>query len=134
MSGPRDVLCLVLAGASLLSGLARPPRREARGTAQGRRRCPSTAAKRAVRNVKHSLELRPCAALSAVACTPACRHSAEQRKESRGAHAREDFTERDDKNWMKHTLGWFEWSSPEASKARTGLGWALQQGRWGGKG
>merc|ERR1712127_1096935 len=33
-------------------------------------------------------------------------HSAEQRKESRGAHAREDFTERDDKDWMKHTIGW----------------------------
>merc|ERR1711871_276994 len=33
-------------------------------------------------------------------------HSAEQRKESRGAHAREDFQERDDENWMKHTLGW----------------------------
>merc|ERR1711871_48852 len=33
-------------------------------------------------------------------------HGAEQRKESRGAHAREDFTERDDKDWMKHTLGW----------------------------
>lgn len=33
-------------------------------------------------------------------------HSAENRKESRGAHAREDFTERDDVNWMKHTLGW----------------------------
>lgn len=32
-------------------------------------------------------------------------HGAEKRKESRGAHAREDFTERDDKNWMKHTLG-----------------------------
>ena len=32
--------------------------------------------------------------------------SAYNRKESRGAHAREDFTERDDKNFMKHTLAW----------------------------
>ena len=32
--------------------------------------------------------------------------SAYSRKESRGAHAREDFTERDDKNFMKHTLAW----------------------------
>lgn len=31
-------------------------------------------------------------------------YSAENRKESRGAHARDDFTERDDVNWMKHTL------------------------------
>jgi len=33
---------------------------------------------------------------------------AENRKESRGAHARDDFPDRDDKNWMKHTLCWLE--------------------------
>ncbi|WP_435417410.1 succinate dehydrogenase flavoprotein subunit [Parerythrobacter aurantius] len=34
--------------------------------------------------------------------------SAENRKESRGAHAHEDFPERDDKEWMKHTVAWFD--------------------------
>ena len=35
-------------------------------------------------------------------------NSAENRKESRGAHAHEDFPNRDDVNWMKHTAAWFE--------------------------
>jgi len=35
-------------------------------------------------------------------------YSAEARKESRGAHAHEGFPIRDDKNWMKHTLGWID--------------------------
>ncbi|UPG84154.1 succinate dehydrogenase flavoprotein subunit [Luteibacter aegosomatis] len=35
-------------------------------------------------------------------------HSAEQRPESRGAHAREDFPDRDDHDWQKHTLVWID--------------------------
>jgi succinate dehydrogenase / fumarate reductase flavoprotein subunit len=34
-------------------------------------------------------------------------HCAENRKESRGAHMHEDFPKRDDANWMKHTVAWF---------------------------
>lgn len=34
--------------------------------------------------------------------------AAENRKESRGAHARDDFTERDDENWMKHTMTYLD--------------------------
>ena len=30
------------------------------------------------------------------------------RPESRGGHAREDYADRDDENWMKHTLAWVD--------------------------
>ncbi|MGH6784525.1 MAG: FAD-binding protein, partial [Sphingomicrobium sp.] len=35
-------------------------------------------------------------------------HCAENRKESRGAHMHEDYPKRDDKNWMKHSIAWFD--------------------------
>lgn len=43
-------------------------------------------------------------------------YSAENRKESRGAHAREDFEDRDDVDWMHHTLSWSTWDADSPVK------------------
>lgn len=45
-------------------------------------------------------------------------YSAQKRTESRGAHARDDFPERLDGEWMKHTLSWFD-----EDKTKTKIGY-----------
>jgi len=46
--------------------------------------------------------------------------SAENRKESRGAHARDDYKERDDKNYLKHTFS----SMPDLKSGKVEINYA----------
>merc|ERR1712039_830429 len=48
-------------------------------------------------------------------------YAAENRQESRGAHAHENYPDRDDKKWMKHTLSWV--TGTEIEKGEVILGY-----------
>ncbi|MBP1634349.1 MAG: fumarate reductase, flavoprotein subunit [Acidobacteria bacterium] len=58
-------------------------------------------------NLFHALELENLLDLAEVTIVGAI-----AREESRGAHARRDFTTRDDERWLRHTLAWYEAGAP----------------------
>jgi len=54
-------------------------------------------------------------------------YSAENRKESRGAHAHENYPDRDDKVWMKHTLSWVTGTEIEKGEVKLGYREVIDQ-------
>ena len=58
-------------------------------------------------NLYHALEIENLLNLAQIMVTGAL-----QRTESRGGHARRDYPERDDENWLKHTLAFFSEEGP----------------------